>query len=117
MTLHLQIQTTPGGPYSNVDFDAKQIASLKTHISYSHPAMLEMEIHAPQQSFPLGIRNFLRLWDDADSSQSALNPHFEGFIEQVTPGQTTQSVKITAYDPTRKVSSDITIMSLPWLGA
>lgn len=117
MALHLQIQTTPGGSFTDIDLTAYAVAVMKTHISYTHPSILEMELVAPQQSFPLGIRNFLRLWDDADATQSASNPHFEGFIEEVKPGEATNSVRVVAYDPTRKTSSDITVMSLAFTGA
>ena len=114
MPLHLQLQSTPGGSYIDIDLTAYAVATMKLRISYTHPSMLEMEMSAPQHTYPLGIRNFLRLWDDDDPTQSASNPVFEGFIEEVKPGEETNSVKVVAYDPTRKVSSDVTIMSLEW---
>ncbi len=116
LTLHLEMQSTPGGPFSVVNIQTKQIVKMKVHIGYSHPSILEMQIVAPEHSYPLGVLNFLRLWDDADSFQSAARPLFEGFIEQVEPGGGSNLVNVVAYDPTAKASSDVTIMSLTWTG-
>jgi len=117
--MHLRIQTTPFGPFTDIDLVAFKVARLKLQVGVSHPSCLSWVMYAPQHTFPLGIRNFVQLWDETATldglPQSATNPLFEGFIEEVSPGDDSNLVHCVAYDPTRKTSNEITVMSDPWL--
>ena len=112
--LHFQVQATPFGEYTTLDLTAWRIARLKTRFSYGHPAIASWTMFHPQHTLPLGIRQFIRLWDDADPSQSESNPHYEGFIEEVSPGSESGEVRYVAYDPTRKSTAELCVMSAAW---
>src|SRR6478752_2638837 len=119
MTLHIDIQTSPGGSSTPIDLVDLRIAQIKLDVRYRQPAALTFVMYQPQQSLPLGINNFLRFWDDAahdsaGNSFSAGNPIFEGFIDQVSPGDDAHLVSITCQDPTQKTSKEIPIMSTAW---
>jgi hypothetical protein len=113
MALHLEIQSTPGGSFTALDLTALRIAQLKLQIGYSHPATLSWVMYQPQQSIPIALNDFLRFWDDAYGT--AANPQFEGFLHDVSPGSEANLVSCTAYDPTRKASQEIPIMSTAWV--
>jgi len=112
MTLHMEIQTAPGGAFVPVDLVALRVAQVKLSIGYSHPAELSWVMYQPQQSYPLGIGNFLRFWDDEFGT--AEDPQFEGFIDEVSPGDDANLVQCRAFDPTQKASKEIPVMSAPW---
>lgn len=117
--LQMEYQTTAFGSFTAVDFTAQRIGQMKLTISYQHPARLSWVHQKPQHTFPLGIRNFVRLWDDAANGpdgnpQSSSNPIFEGFIMEVNPGNESNEVEYVAYDPTRFAAQQFNISSLAW---
>ena len=119
MALRMQIQTTAGGSFTDVSLTTYQLHSFRLSISYTHPAKLTFKATWPQHQYPLGIRNFVRFWDDAGTTpdgvaQSSSNPMFEGFMRVVTPGNATQEVDMECFDPTSEVGEQFRIMSLPW---
>jgi hypothetical protein len=120
MALRMEIQTTAGGSFTEVSLSTYKLHSFKLTVSYTHPAKLSFKAAADGHTFPLGIRNFIRFWDDAGttpdgSAQSATNPMFEGFLRVVNPGGATNEVDMVAFDPTAEIGEQFKIMSLPWL--
>lgn len=119
MALHMALQTTPGGPTNQIDMVGLGVAQIKLTLSYHHPAVLSFVMYQPQETFPLGINNFLIFWDDGGLDQNGApftpnNPTFEGFIDEVSPGNESNLVNITCYDPSAKAAKEIPIMSGPW---
>ncbi len=118
MAMKMDLQSSPGGPFVPLNLTTLGVCHVKLRIGYSHPMALEFDCYAPQQSFPLGVRNFIRFWDDTGSNVngffSSANPLFEGFIEQVTPGDSTNIVHMVCYDPTYECAAMFAVMSLPW---
>jgi len=117
MSLHMQIQTAFFGAYSNVDLVANQVAKVVYRASYGHPTMLSWVMYQPQQTMPLGLRNFIRFWDDAGtlngSGQGSGNPLFEGFIEDIQPADS-NLLTYVAYDPTYETTRNVTVMNLAY---
>ncbi len=115
----MSIQTTAFGSFTAVDLAAQGFGKIKLTVSYSHPATLRWVMHAPQESFPLGIRTFVKFWDDAGTNPatstawSSTNPIFEGFIEEVQPREA-NLIEYVAYDPTYRAGQEIAIMSINW---
>lgn len=118
MTMHLQVQTEAFGSYTDIDLVVYRVAQMSLKVGVSHPACLSWVMYAAAHTMPLGIRNFIRFWDDAGTidgvAQSSTNPLFEGFIDDVQPGEGTNEVRCTAYDPTNKVTNELTVMSVAW---
>lgn len=115
----METQATAFGSYTAVDFTAQRIGQLKLQISYQHPARLSWVQQKPQHTFPIGIRSFVRLWDDAANGpdgnpQSSSNPIFEGFVMEVNPGSESNEVQYVAYDPTRFSAQQFNVSSLAW---
>ena len=121
MAMNLQVQTTPFGSFTTINLATSPIYDCRLETSYSHPTRLSFKMAAPQHTFPLGIRNFVRFWDDAGTNPatgapfSSSAPNFEGFIDEVNPGSETNEVEIVCYDPTKQVSQATNVMSLPWV--
>lgn len=120
MTLHMQIQATPGGSFSELDFRSPPLMDMKYIAADKHPAILTFTACAPQHTDPLGQRNFIQFWqDDANNSnsspQTAANPLFEGFLWDVQP-TSSNKVTYTAYDASHMASREVAAMSGPWQG-
>lgn len=119
MALRMEVQTTAGGSFTEVSLSTYKLHSFVYRAAYGQATSLEFQAVAPNHTHPLGIRNFIRFWDDAGTlpdgtTQSASAPLFEGFIRKVDPGSTTQSVRMTAFDPTVEIGETFRIMSIPW---
>ncbi|MDE2098971.1 MAG: hypothetical protein KGL39_17085 [Patescibacteria group bacterium] len=114
MSLHLSLQTTPGGSYTDVDMAGLGIGKPILSREYNTPAKLTFHCNLPQQSTPLGIGNFVKFWD-TDGGYDSSNPTFEGFIDDVSPGKETNIVNVTCYDATKKAAKEIQIMDTAWL--
>ena len=112
--LRMQKQTEPHGSYTDVDLAASYIGDLKLRISYGHPSLLTFNMRAPQHTRPLPEGTFIRLWDANGAGQSASAPLFEGFVEQVTPGNDSNTVEVVCHDPTRRATGEIVVMSAAW---
>lgn len=118
MALRMEMQTTAGGSFTTVDIAALKLHDFRLRVGYSHPITLTFNAVAAGHTYPLGIRNFIRVWDDASntpdgSPQSNTNPAFEGFIETVTPIDS-NIVSMTAYDPSYEAGRSFPIMAQPW---
>lgn len=121
MTLRMNIQTKPFHPFTAVDMSTFTPSDFVLRVSYRHPSQLSFTCNtSPQHTFPLGIRNFIQFWDDAainprtNAPFSDTDPIFEGFVDVVDPGPTSNTVKIICYDPTNKCSNETFVFSLPW---
>lgn len=112
--LRMQKQTEPFGSYTDVSLADNYIGDVKLRISYSHPSLLTFNMRAPQHTRPLPEGTFIRLWDANGSGQSASAPLFEGFVEQVTPGNESNTVEVVCHDPTRRATGEIVVMSAAW---
>lgn len=120
MTLHMEQLSGVGGTWSAVDLTALQAGDFKLSISYSHAARLTWSVCAPQHTAPIPRLAFLRLWDDEDDDPdgnpfSAANPLFEGFVEDITPGESSNVVNYTAFDPTYRSAKQVTVMDAPFV--
>lgn len=118
MALCMEVQTTSFGSFTTVDIAALKLARFRLSISYGHASKLTFVAHASQETYPLGLRTFIRFWDDAGTDPdgnafSSSNPLFEGFIEEVEPTDN-MLVTMSAYDPTYKASKEFNLMSEPW---
>lgn len=119
MTLRMQYQTNPFGGYTEVDFGTSKVYGVKLSIGDSHPATLTWRMHSEQQLTPIPRLAFVRFWDEGatdenGNGQNENNPLFEGFVEDVRPGDDAFTVNYTAYDPTRRVQNEVPIMSTAW---
>lgn len=119
MTLRMQYQTLSFGGFTTVDFSAAKIEQVKLRVSDSHPSILTWRMWAPAQQTPIPRLAFVIFWDDAavDEFGNGFTEHrpiFEGFVEDVKPGDNGHTVEYAAYDPTRRVANEVTIMSTTW---
>lgn len=112
MTLKFSTKASPVAPWVSLDTDVLGIHSLRLRIGYSHPSEMSFKMVAEQHTLPLGLKQAIVMWDD--SVHTFTNPTFEGFIEEISPMSNTYEVEVTCYDPTRKVTSDIQLMSAAW---
>lgn len=105
------------GAYESLDITG--IWDAKLSVSYSHASCLTFHMTAPQHTLPLVYNDFVRLWDEgalhpSGGTQSSSSPLFEGFVESITPGQDSNEVVVTCYDPTYRADKMIQVMSEPW---
>lgn len=112
--LRMEIQTSPGGSYSTVDLAALGVSNVKLSVSYTAPARLDFTAAAPEHTYPLGLLNFIRFWDADGAGQSNTAPLFEGFVEEVQPGGSSNRVSMVALDPTVAVSRRFKVQSHPY---
>ncbi len=129
--MHMRYQALPpDGAFTTVDLTASAVSDVLIDYNYQQPSRMSWLIHAPNHTMPLQKKYFVQLWDDAGDTpfsdptggaQSSAAPIFEGFIEEIKPGDETNVVTYAAYDPTRRVSADMTLRTLgfylPSLGA
>jgi hypothetical protein len=112
MTLRLQYQTLPFGGFTNFNPDANNISDLRLRIGDSHPAVLSWTWHGPNHQTPIPRLAFVRFWDDTQRTEAT--PNFEGYVEDVVPGDDGHTVEYRAYDPTRRAANEITCFDEPW---
>lgn len=119
MALNVEKQTTPGGGYTALNLVSTGFAKLVVEFSSEQPAVARWTMAASHHTRPLDEGDFVRIWDDAGTTpdttaQSSSNPLFEGFVDEVQPGQDGLTVAITAYDPTVR-AAEYPIMSGAWV--
>lgn len=119
MALHIDVQTTPFGSYTELDLTAEKISDLVIQVSYSHPRSATWIMHVANHEQPIAYRSFVRIWDDAGtapngSAWSSSLPIFEGFVELIEPLDKSFGVRYTAYDPTHRASNEVTVHSAAW---
>lgn len=126
MAIRMEVQTTLGGSYTELDLTTLRLSNMKLQTSYSHPSRLTFNLRAGNHTMPIAHRSFLRMWDDAGENPLTTTPMvpayfantaplFEGFVEDVTPGGDGLTVSYTALDSTQRAVNDYKIMSLPWV--
>lgn len=121
MAMHMRYQTTPGGGFTTVNLTTAAVAQVKITVDYNHPTAMNWVMYAAHHTFPLGIRNFVQFWDDAGDNpytggtQSSAAPLYEGFIEDVKPGDESNIVNYSALDPTRRISVEVPLMNAGYL--
>lgn len=114
MALNIEKRTTPFGSFSAVDVTTNRIRNLRIRFGDTHPGTASWEMVYPNHERPLEYKTFIRIWDDADEDQDEDAPLFEGYIEQITPGEESNSVQYVAYDPTRRTAHEFPVMSEAW---
>lgn len=119
MSLKMQYSTLPFGGFTTVDVTASKVDRMVIRFGDSHPAMASWVMWAPQQQTPIPRLAFVVIWDDGavdetGNGQSATRPLFEGYVEEIKPGENGHTVEYTAYDATRRAANEITIMSTAW---
>ena len=114
MTLHLDYETSQGsGSYSTVSLTGAAIGGFVLTNDYSAPRTLRFRIHQASHTLPLGMRKFIRFWDDTYFSSSS--PLFEGYVWDVQPDSNNPNlINYLCYDPTHMVGREVPVMSLPW---
>lgn len=113
MALRLQLQTDiPSGSLTDADITALGLANFRLRVGYSHPRELSFTAHAPEHTQPIPIGAFLKFWDDDDDDTIL----FEGFVETVVSGGESNSVQITALDPTAYISRRYRVHSHAYSG-
>lgn len=117
MALHLEYQAALGAAFVAVDLTAVRVGPITLKIGDSHPAVLEFDVVAPQHTLPIGMRAYLRFWDDAgttpEGAQTSSNPLFEGFVSEVQPVDS-NLLHYVAYDPSALSAKEIPVMSTEW---
>ena len=118
MALNLEYQATLGGSFVAVNLTTTRVGPFRLRISDSHPAALDFDVVAAQHTFPIGLRNYIRFWDDAGTTpdgnpQTSSNPLFEGFVTECQPAES-NLVRYTAYDPSALSGKEIPVMSVEW---
>lgn len=120
MALHLQRQTArypSTETWEDLSIEGLGIHSFRLAVGYSAPARLSFVIEADSHTIPLDYADYVRFWDDSaklpdgTTDQSSSHPIFEGWIEEVTPGNDPTGVNVVAYDPTYRASRKSIVMS------
>jgi len=114
MTLRMQYQTVPFGSFTRFDPGTNDVDNIRVQISEAHPAVLSFRVHTPNHQTPIPRLAFVVFWDDADSNQNERAPLFEGYAEDVKPGDDGHTVEYTCYGADRRVASEVTLFSEPW---
>lgn len=117
MALNLEYQATLGGSFVAVNLTTQRVGPFTLKIGDSHPAVLEFDVIAAQHTFPIGLRNYVKLWDDAgttpEGAQSSSNPLFEGYVWEVQPVEANR-LHYVCYDPSALTGKEIAVMSAAW---
>ena len=118
MALRMQSRTDRWGDFEEVDLAAMCAANFKLSLGYAHAAQLMWDMAAPNHTQPIPWLTFIRVWPEGASDRDAVaygedNPLFEGYVENVVPGDSTR-VNYTAYDPTYRASKEVVVMSTKW---
>lgn len=118
MTVHLQAQTTPFGPFVELDLAELAIGNGKVMIGYDHATRFTFTVVAPQQTRPIEYHTFLRLWIDGKTirgaAQSASNPLFEGFVENIDPSASNM-LAYECFDPTYRTTKEVKLFNAPFV--
>lgn len=114
MTLHMDYETVQGsGTYATVSLQGAAVGGFVLTNDYSGPRTLRFRIHQASHTLPLGMRKFVRFWDDTYFSSS--EPLFEGYVWDVQPDPSDANlIHYLCYDPTHMVGREVPVMSLPW---
>lgn len=119
--MHIQKQAAPPfGSFADINIESLGVAGMKLKLGYSHPAQLSFTVTVASHTLPFVLTDFIRVWDDAGAvdgtseDQSGDNPLFEGFVEEITPGDEANIVKIVAYDPTYRSVRKCPLMNDEW---
>lgn len=118
MALHLDYKTLAEGSWHSVDLTASRVGNMVCKFSDSAAASLSWSMIASQHTFPIGLRNLVRLWDDAGttpdgSDQDDGNPLFEGYVWECEPAESNR-LNYVAYDPSQMAGREIPVMSTAW---
>lgn len=115
--IHLQYQTTRGGPIYDVDITQSGVTQMKLYVRKSAPSMLTWVMTGNQFDQPIPSGSYVRVWEEGAAWEGhgfgTGHPGFEGFC-RTTPGDVASEVKYTAYDCSQKAASDIDVMSEAW---
>lgn len=116
MTLRLQIQTRPYGPWSDLNLEALKLTAPEVTTTYQGPAQFSFSCDIPQHVRPLPRGACLRWWDDAAVDDqgnpfTADNPLFLGFVEEILPQSTSIGVRVVCYDPTYRAAMLVDVMN------
>lgn len=119
MTVAMQYQTIPFGGFTNVDVTASRVGKMFVRLVEQGVWSAEWSMCFPSYQTPIPRLAFVRIWDedqvDANgNAQSEHNPIFEGYVEDVVPGDDGITVKYTAWDARKRVANEITVMSTAW---
>lgn len=119
MTVALQYQTLPFGGFTNVDITASRVDKMKVRIAEQGVWSASWTMHFGSHETPIPRLAFVKIWDTGatDSNGNAQNEHnplFEGYVEEVTPGDDGLTVNYTAWDARKRVRDQVTIMSTAW---
>lgn len=120
MTLHMESLDEMEGSWTAIDLAALQAGDFKLSVSCSHAAQLTWTVCAPQHTAPIPRLAFIRIWDEdfddpAAVAFSSSNPMFEGFVEDITPGDGSNVINYTAFDPTYRAAKQVTVMDVAYV--
>lgn len=117
MAFNMRFQATYGGAWTTVDVTESKVHEMRLEVLDNAPKTLTWKMAAPQHESPIPSGSFVQVWfDDGDyegTTFSSSYPTFEGFCRS-SPGNESNVVEYTAYDPTSKAASDITVMDEGW---
>lgn len=119
MPLTIEVQAERFGGYADYDVTANGVHKAKLAVGYSHASRFEFSITAANHTLALSYDDFIRVYDpdgyiDGTSEpQDDENPLFEGFVEEIQPGETNE-VRIVCYDPTYRSVRKVPLMNAPW---
>ena len=120
MPLVIETQTSPPfGSFTEIDVTELGVHKAKLAVGYSHAARFEFSVVASNHTLPFTYGTFVRVYDpdgyiDGTSEvQDDENPLFEGFVEEMQPGETNE-VRIICYDPTYRSVRKVPLMNAPW---
>ncbi|ADG67939.1 hypothetical protein Plim_2112 [Planctopirus limnophila DSM 3776] len=117
MTVHIEMQTEPFGPFTELDVEQLAISNMKLQIAYEHAARLSFSVAEPQHTRPIPYGAFLRVWIEGETvrgaAQSATNPLFEGFVEPIQPADANR-VDYECFDPTFRCNKQVNLFNAPW---
>jgi len=120
MAFNMRFQATYGGSWTTVNVTESNVYDMHLNVLDNAPKTLTWKMAAPQQDSPIPSGAFVQVWfDDGDyegTTFSSSYPTFEGFCRS-SPGNESNEVEYTAYDPTSKAASDITVMDEGWVSS
>lgn len=119
MTLRMQQRLTRWDSFTDVDLAAIGAGNFRLTVSYSHAARLTWECIEPQHTAPIPGGCFIRFWDDEATDPDGNdfdedNPLFIGYVEKPEPGDESNSINYTAFDPLFRATREVTIFSKAW---
>lgn len=119
MTVAIQYSTVPFGGFTTVNVGAARIDKLKIALAEQGIWQASWTMYVPQHQVPIPRLAFVRIWDQGavdsnGNAQSAVNPLYEGYIENVTPGDDGHTVEYLAADARKRVANQVTVMSTAW---